>query len=178
MQFVVSDNHEGLKQAIQELLPQAVWQRCYVHFLRNAVDHLPRKRDDDCLTELRWLYDRRNLEEALRDLAAWLERWQSTYPKLCDWVEDNIEQTLAFYCLPLQHHKHMKSTNMLERINEELRRRTRVVRIFPNEQSCLRLVRALAVEMHEEWIEATRYLNMDLLREHHKEQLRALPKAA
>jgi putative transposase len=59
-----SDNHEGLKQAIGELLSEAVWQRCYVHFLRNALGYLPRKRDDDCLTELRWLYDRRDLLEA------------------------------------------------------------------------------------------------------------------
>jgi Transposase, Mutator family len=70
--------------------------------------------------------------------------------------------------LPLPHHKHMKSTNMLERLNQELKRRTHVVRIFPNAESCLRLVRALAVEMHENWLEATRYLNMDYLKEHKK----------
>ena len=68
----------------------------------------------------------------------------------------------------------MKSTNMLERLNEEIRRRTRVVRIFPNSESCLRLVRALAIETHENWIEGTRYLNMDLFYEHKKEQLRTL----
>jgi len=172
VEFVVSDDHPGLKRAIAELLPEAVWQRCYVHFLRNALDHLPRKADDDCLTELRWLYDRHDLAEARRDLAAWLAKWQTKYPKLCDWVEENIEETFAFYRLPRQHHKHLKSTNMLERINQELKRRTHVVRIFPNEASCLRLVRALAVEIHEEWIEGTRYLNMEILREHQKEQLR------
>ena len=94
------------------------------------------------------------------------------YRKLCDWVETNIEETFTFYRLPLQHHKHMKSTNMLERLNEEIKRRTRVIRIFPNEASCLRLVRALAVETHENWIEATRYLNMELLEEHKKEVTR------
>jgi putative transposase len=168
VEFVVSDDHAGLRQAIGQILPEAVWQRCYVHFLRNALDHLPRKADDDCLKELRWIYDRRDLEEARRDLAAWLSKWQSKYPKLCDWVEQNIEETLSFYRLPLAHHKHLKSTNMLERLNEELKRRTHVVRIFPNEESCLRLTRALAMEAHENWIEATRYLNMDLLREHRK----------
>lgn len=173
VEFVLSDDHEGLKQAICETLPEASWQRCYVHFLRNAGDHLPRKRDDDCLTELRWLYDRRDLSEARRDLATWLKRWQDKYPKLCDWVEDNIEETWSFYRLPRQHHKHLKSNNMLERFNEELRRRTRVVRIFPNAASCLRLVRALCVETHEEWLQGTRYLNMDLLAEHKKELLRA-----
>lgn len=176
--LVVSDDHAGLKKAIPEVLPEAAWQRCYVHFLRNALDYLPRKADDDCLTELRWLYDRRNLEEARRDLAAWLGKWGARYSKLCSWVEENIEETFTFYRLPQPHHKHLKSTNMLERLNEEIKRRTWVVRIFPNAESCLRLVRALAVEIHENWIEATRYLNMDLLREQEKERLRQIEEAA
>jgi putative transposase len=172
VEFVVSDDHAGLKKAIAEILPSAVWQRCYVHFLRNALDHLPRRGDDDCMTELRWLYDRHDIQESRRDLAAWLAKWGHKYPKLCDWVEASIEETFSFYRLPREHHKHMKSTNMLERLNEEIKRRTHVVRIFPNEASCLRLIRALAVEIHENWIEATRYLNMDLLEEHKRELLR------
>jgi transposase-like protein len=178
VEFVVSDDHEGLKRAIRETLPEAAWQRCYVHFLRNALDHLPRKADDDCLQELRWLYDRRELAEARQDLARWLGKWQAKYPRLCDWVEANIEETLTYYRLPQQHHKHMKSTNMLERLNQELKRRTRVVRIFPNAASCLRLIRALAVETHENWLEAIRYLNMAHLAEHKKETLRKLEKEA
>jgi len=178
VEFVVSDHHEGLRQAIGQILPEAVWQRCYVHFLRNALDHLPRKADDDCLQELRWLYDRRDLEEARRDLTAWLVKWQGKYPKLCDWAEQNIEETLSFYRLPLAHHKHLKSTNMLERLNEEIKRRTQVARIFPSESSCLRLVRALAMETHENWIEATRYLNTQLLREHRKRTIQPMEKAA
>jgi putative transposase len=171
VEFVVSDDNPGLKRAIAEVLPEAVWQRCYVHFLRNALDHLPRKAVADCLQELRWIYDRRDLAEAQKDLAQWLERWSKKYPKLCEWVEENIGETLAFYRLPLQHHKHMKSTNMLERLNEEIKRRTHVVRIFPNRESCLRLVRALAVETHEDWLEASRYINMDLLKEQKKLRL-------
>jgi putative transposase len=178
VELAISDDHAGLRKAIAEVMPEAAWQRCYVHFLRNALDHLPRKADDDCLMELRWLYDRRDLEEARRDLGAWLKKWESRYAKLCQWVEDNIEQTLTFYRLPLSHHKHLKSTNMLERVNEELKRRTLVVRIFPNAASCLRLVRALAIEIHEGWVEATRYLNMAQLSEHRKEQLRKLEQAA
>jgi hypothetical protein len=95
----------------------------YVHFLRNALDYVPRKVDDDGLRELRWLYDRRDLTEARRDLAAWFAKWQATYPKLCGWVEEHIEETLTFYRLPRQHHKHLKSTNLLERLNEEIKRR-------------------------------------------------------
>jgi putative transposase len=172
VEYVVSDDHAGLKAAIREVLPEAMWQRCYVHFLRNALDYLPRKHLDDCLQELRWVYDRRDLAEARRDIAQWLGKWQGKYPKLTSWVEDNIEETLTYYRLPLAHHKHMKSTNMLERLNQEIKRRTHVVRIFPNDKSCLRLVRALAVETHENWLEATRYLNMEALREQKKENLK------
>src|SRR5687767_4496552 len=172
LEFVVADDHAGLRAAIREVLPEAAFQRCYAHFLRNALDHLPRKADDDCLQELRWIYDRRELAEARADLAAWLKKWSPRYEKLTGWVEENIEETFTYYRLPRQHHKHMKSTNMLERLNEEIKRRTHVVRIFPNAASCLRLVRALAVETHENWLEANRYLNMDDLKEQKKLQLR------
>lgn len=172
VEFVVSDDHAGLKKAISEVLTEAAWQRCYVHFLRNALDYLPRKADDDCLQELRWIYDRRDIQEAQRDLAVWIGKWQAKYPKLVDWVETHIGETLNFYRLPRAHHKHLKSTNMLERLNEEIKRRTRVVRIFPNAESCLRLVRALCVETHETWLEDNRYLNMTLLAEQKKELLR------
>jgi putative transposase len=172
VELVVADDHAGLRAAIGEVLSEAAYQRCYVHFLRNALDHLPRKADDDCLQELRWLYDRRSVEEARRDLSAWIGKWEGRYPRLVAWAEETIEETLTFYRLPRQHHKHLKSTNMLERLNEEIRRRTYVVRIFPNAASCCRLVRALAVETHENWLEAHRYLNMDDLKEHKKDQLR------
>lgn len=196
VEFVVADDHAGLRAAIREVLPEAAYQRCYVHFLRNALDYVPRKSlptgltwldpwvDDDCLQELRWIeacpraglwpdpWDRRDLAEARADLAAWIGKWQGEYPRLVGWVEENVEETLSFYRLPRQHHKHLKSTNMLERLNKEIKRRTHVVRIFPNAESCLRLVRALCVEIHEDWLEAHRYLNMDYLRELKKEALR------
>jgi putative transposase len=168
VQFCVSDHHPGLKKAVSEVLPEALWQRCYVHFLRNALDHLPRKADDDCLMELRWLYDRHDVNEAQADLQKWLSKWNGKYPRLCEWVEANIEETWTFYRLPRQHHKHLKSTNMLERLNQEFKRRTLVVRIFPDEQSCLRLIRALAAEVHEDWMEDHRYLNMEALKEQMK----------
>jgi putative transposase len=109
VEFVVADDHAGLKAAIREVLPEAACQRCYVHFLRNALDYVPRKVDDDCLQELRWLgacpraglrpdpWDRRDLAEARADLAAWIGKWQAKYPRLVAWVEDNIEETLEAY---------------------------------------------------------------------------------
>lgn len=104
-------------------------------------------------------------------MKSWLKKWQGRYPKRCDWVEENIEETLTFYRWPQAHYKHLKSTNMLERINQELKRRSHVVRIFPNSASCLRLMRSLTVDIHEDWIEQHRYLNMELLKEHKKTKL-------
>jgi transposase-like protein len=174
VELVITDDHAGLRLAIQEMLPTAAWQRCYVHFLRNALDHLPRKADDGCLGELRWLYNCHDHAAALACLSAWQGKWQSRYPKLCAWVEENIEQTLTFYHWPERHRKHLRSTNMLERQNEELKRRSRVIRIFPNTASCLRLMRALCMETHERWLEENRYIDMEDLRAHKK--LRLIPR--
>jgi hypothetical protein len=80
VEFVVADDHAGLRAALREVLAEAAYQRCYVHFLRNALDYVPRRVDDDCLQELRWLYDRRDLSEARRDLAAWLAKWSGNTP--------------------------------------------------------------------------------------------------
>jgi hypothetical protein len=77
--------------------------------LRNAPDYVPRKVDDDCRQELRWVHDRRDLAELRRDIAQWLSRWQGKYSRLCNWVEEHVEETLTYFCLPLPHHKHMKS---------------------------------------------------------------------
>ncbi len=166
VELVISDDHSGLRSSVEEIFTKALWQRCYVHFLRNAQDHFPKKGDENCLRELRGLYERSSIEDARSALGAWIDKWTQRYPRLCAWVEENIEETLTFYHFPMQHHRRIRSTNMLERVNQEIKRRTRVVRIFPNEKSCLRLVRALLVELHEEWIGERRYLDMELLKEY------------
>lgn len=165
VEFVVSDDHPGLKKAVPMLFPESLWQRCYVHFLRNCLDYLPRNAEENCHKELRRLYDKQDIAEARACLADWLKKWSGKYGRLCDFVEENVEETLSFYQLPAEHRKSMRSTNMLERLNEELKRRTRVVRIFPNEASCLRLIRAICVETHENWLEGKRYLDMKLFEE-------------
>ena len=158
--YVVSDHHEGLKQAIAEVLPEALWQRCYVHYLRNALDHLPKKAEESCLKELRELYDRHTLPEAQEGLSRWIDRWQESTPQFVEWVEETIGETFTFLKLPRAHHRSLKSTNVLERLNEEIKRRTRVVRIFPNAESCLRLIRALCSEVHDNWVSGKKYLDM------------------
>jgi len=167
-----SDDHHGIKQALREVLPEAAWQRLTCIFCAMPSTTSRAKAMTTACRSLRWLYDRRNLAEAQGDLSAWLKRWERRYPRLTDWVEEHIGETLTFYRLPRQHHKQVKSTNRLERLNEEIKRRTRVVRIFPNPASCLRLVLALCIETHESWMEDHRYLNMDLLKEQKKEALR------
>jgi len=149
-----------------------------VHFLRNVLDYLPRKGDDDYLHELRWRYEQQDVEEARRGLRAWVEKWGVQYPKLVEWVEANIEETWTFYRLPRTHHKHLKSTNVLERMNQELKRCTLVMRIFPSEESRQRLARAVATEQHEEWMAGSRYLNAYLLREQIKPMNERLAMAA
>lgn len=163
VKFIVSDSHEGLKRAVGEIFPESIWQRCFVHFLRNVLDYLPRKNDNTCLQELRAIYDRMSLKEALNSKEAWLSKWKERHSKLCNWVEEHIGETLSYHSLPEQHHKLMRSTNLLERVNEEIKRRTRVVRIFPSAASCLRLVRALTIEIHESWLMERKSLNMKLL---------------
>ncbi len=144
VEYVVSDRHEGLKHAISKVLPTALWQRCCVHFLRNARDKLSRSADPACLEGLKRLWGCEHVGEAREALGAWVARWgdEKGLGRLVGWVEDHVEETLTVYRLPREHRLRMKSTNMLERYNEELRRRTRVVRIFPNAESCLRLILA------------------------------------
>jgi transposase-like protein len=192
VEFVVADDHAGVRAALREVLAEAAYQRCYVHFLRNALDHVPRRVDDDCLQELRRLGACPRAGEAGPGGSARPHRGAPRFGRLAHQVvrqilkahrlgrrehrrdaDPRLRGGRLFYRLPRQHHKHLKSTNMLERLNEEIRRRTQVVRIFPNGESCLRLVRALAVETHENWLEQHRYLNMDDLREHKKEALRS-----
>ena len=160
VEYVVSDRHEGLKHAISKVLPTALWQRCCVHFLRNARDKLSRSADSACLEGLKRLWGGEHVGEAREALGAWVARWgdEKGFGRLVEWVEDHVEETLTVYRLPRDHRLRMKSTNMLERYNEELRRRTRVIRIFPNVESCLRLILALATETHERWLTGQRYL--------------------
>ena len=135
-----------------------------MHALRDALVLPARKIADDSLTKLRWLYDGRNAEEGRRDLAAWLLRWQEKYPRLCVWVEENIEETLTFYRLPREHHKHLKTTNMLERLNRQIKRRTRVIGIFPTRKAVCDSFEARGRNPRR-LDRSSRYLNMEMLRD-------------
>ena len=154
VELVVADDHAGLRSAIREVLSDAAFQRCYVHFLRNALDHLPRKADDDCLKELRLLYDRRSVEEARHDLAAWIAKWGARYPRLVAWVEETIEgRSPSTGCRAgiISISKAPTCWNASTRRSGD---EPMSCESSPTPELCRRLVRALAVETHENWLEA------------------------
>jgi len=159
--YVVSDDHSGLTRAIHHHFQGVVWQRCQVHFLRNALSKAAKKEDrGKILSHLREITGSSTLESARRRLHEAVDALTNTHPKVAKLLDGHGEEMLAVYSLPEQHRKRMKSTNMLERFNRELKRRTHVVCVFPNELSCVRLVSALAIEQNEEWMDR-KYLNME-----------------
>jgi putative transposase len=159
VRYAVSDDHEGLVAAGRRYFQGVVWQRCQVHVVKNLLAKVSRA-DRPWVLEGWWaVRDAKTLQEARTRLRELVERLEAKYPEVAAWLEEAGEEALAVYALPEQHRKRMRSTNMLERLNQELKRRTRVVRIFPDGPSCLRLVTALAMETSEEW-EARIYLDM------------------
>ena len=156
--YVVSDQNQGLKAAIEKRFQGVIWQRCQVHFMRNFLSKLSKQTQPECLKRLKKVFAAEDKEEALKESEK-LQKHLREHGKerVAEWIEEHIEETLGVYELPPEHRKRMKSTNMLERLNQELKRRSRVVRIFPNEESCLRLMTALCQEYSEEWMNR-RYL--------------------
>ena len=161
VRYVVSDAHEGLRSAVDRHFQGAVWQRCQVHFIRNVLSRVRKGDRAAVLALLRSITEAPTREAAERALAGAVETLAKTYPEVAALIEGSAEEILAVYALPAAHRRRLRSTNMLERYNQELKRRTRVVRIFPNGASCLRLVIALAIETNEEWL-GRRYLRMDV----------------
>ena len=171
VQLVVSDDHEGLKAAIARHFQGASWQRCQVHYARNLLGMVGHDRRKELAEGLRGVFAAPSREVALRLAHELAERWGESYPKVADHLEEHVEECLSCLTFPESHRRRIRTTNGLERLNQEIKRRTRVVRIFPNRASCLRLVTALAIEQSEEWITGRRYLDMTELEQYrHQEQ--------
>jgi len=158
--YVVSDDHKGLVEAIGRYFQGVVWQRCQVHFVRNILGMVSKKDRGRITSLLKEITEAQTLESARNRLHEGMETLQSSHPRIADHLDTYGEEMLAVYALPEHHRKRMRSTNMLERFNEEIKRRTRVIRIFPNEASCVRLISALAMETNEEWM-GRKYLEMN-----------------
>src|SRR6056297_2543678 len=163
VRMVTSDDHRGLVAAIQRHFQGAAWQRCYVHFKRNAKGKVAKKHRTALENDLKAIYAAPSKPWALQLAREVVERWRASHPAVAQWIEDGIEDTLAYFAFPEPHRRRIWSTNGLERFNQEIKRRTRVVRIFPNRAACLRLVTALCVEQSEEWLSGKRYLDMSHL---------------
>jgi putative transposase len=169
VQLVVSDDHGGLKAAIARHFQGATYQRCQVHYARNLLGMVSYARRKELAADLRGLFAAPDRRSALELASCVAEKWRgSGQEKVASHIEEHIEECLACLAFPETHRRRIRTTNGLERFNQELKRRTRVVRIFPNREACLRLVTALAVEQSEEWVTGRRYLDMQELEEHRR----------
>jgi transposase-like protein len=160
VRYVVSDKHRGIEAAVGRHFQGAVWQRCQVHLKRNVCGRVKRKDRDWVAGLLRDITDAPTLRDAREALREAVHEIEESYPEVARMLDEEGEQMLGVYALPAGHRKRMRSTNMLERWFEEVRRRTRVVRIFPNRASCVRLIAAHAMEANEQWL-GRRYLRME-----------------
>ncbi|MFA7175553.1 MAG: IS256 family transposase, partial [Kiritimatiellia bacterium] len=160
--FVVSDDHEGLKKGMAAALPGVAWQRCQCHLQRNAQSCVT-KHDlkPQVAADIRAIFNAPSLEEAKRLLAAAFEKYAKTQSKLAAWMEDNIPEGFAVFSLPEPMRRRLRTSNMAENLNRQVRRRTRVAGLFPNESSLLRLVSAVLSEISEEWETGKIYLSTE-----------------
>jgi transposase-like protein len=161
VRYVVSDDHQGMRRAIDRHFQGVMWQRCQVHFVRNILNHTAAREKAFVLGLLKAVTEAPTLIAARKALAEAVEALGRRVPKAAAVLDAFGEEILAVYQLPEGHRKRMRSTNMLERVNQEIKRRTRVIRIFPNEQACVRLVSTLMMELNQEWMERI-YLNMEV----------------
>jgi putative transposase len=166
VELVVSDEHEGLKSAVSRHFQGASHQRCQVHYSRNLLGMVGFARRKELAADLRAIFAAPAREQALQIASSVAEKWRGKgNEKVACHLEERIEECLACLAFPESHRRRIRTTNGLERLNQEIKRRTRVVRIFPNSEACLRLVSALAVEQSEEWVTGRRYLDMSELEE-------------
>ena len=156
---MVSDANQGLIAAIRESFPGASRQRCKVHFMRNILSHVPQKKMDSLAAQLKKIWMAPSAELARQRAKQLSERYEKRFPKAIEILEEGLEDSLAFYAFPELDARKISSTNMLERLNKEIRRRTSVVGIFPNNDSYLRLVTTYLMEYAEDWSVSRAYLN-------------------
>jgi putative transposase len=162
IELFISDAHEGLKAARKAVFPSVPWQRCQFHVQQNAQKYVPRQSMKREVAEaIRGVFNALNREEAERQLDRLIKTYQDKAPKLASWAANAIPEALTVFGFPEAHRRRIRTSNMVERLNKELKRRTRVATLFPNEASCLRLVSAVAMEISDEWETGRVYLTME-----------------
>jgi putative transposase len=162
VQLVVSDDHEGIKAAVSGELPGAGWQRCVVHFERNVLSHVPTSEMSEVADDLKAIFKVRREKTARALAVGFVELYAKRFPKAVSVFEGGIEEALTYLHYPGSHHARLRTTNMLERLFKEVKRRTRVVGVFPNETSASTLATEIALRSSEEWA-LRRYLTMEAL---------------
>jgi transposase-like protein len=161
VELVTSDDHRGLKAAIERQFQGASWQRCQVHFTRNLCGLVALKHRARLAEALRGIFGAASLTQARAAARACVSEWKTIHPQVAGKLDEEIEDCFACFAFPAAHRARIRTTNGLERFNQELKRRTRVIRIFPNRAAVKRLVTALAMEQSEEWVSGRRYLDME-----------------
>lgn len=161
VKLFISDAHEGLKAARKAVFPSIPWQRCQFHLQQNAQAYVPnREMRKSVAADIRNIFTATNEAEANRQLSLLLQKYEKSAPRLVAWADENLREGFSFFKFPEDHWRRIRTSNVLERVNKEIRRRTRVATLFPNEDSCLRLVSAVLMEISEEWETGRIYLNM------------------
>jgi len=159
LKMITSDAHSGLRAAIDAVFPGLLWQRCQFHLQQNAQAYVTRKNDAlEVAADIRNVFNAPDYENAIRFLEQLVEKYKKQNPGLSTWADDNIREGLSVFHIPEPHRKKMRTANLAERQMKEIKRRTRVVGIFPNAESLLRLAGALLIEQEEQWQSEKRYL--------------------
>jgi transposase-like protein len=162
VKMITSDDHAGLRAALNSVFPGVPWQRCQTHLQRNAVPYVPKiSMRKEVASDIRGIFNAPNRSEAERLLNLSVEKYKKSASKLSQWMEENIPEGLTVFNFPENHRKKLRTTNMVERLNREINRRTRVAGLFPNEDSLLRLVSSILAETSEEWETGRRYLSFE-----------------
>jgi transposase-like protein len=164
VQLVTSDAHEGLKAAVDHVLSDATWQRCRVHFMRNVLAHIPKGSKSVVAAALRTIFAQPDKAAATQQLREVVKAMASRWPRGADVVARAEEDVLAYMAFPAEHWTRIYSTNPLERLNEEVKRRTNVVGVFPDEASVLRLVGSVLIEVWDDWQVGRRYFSQESMR--------------
>jgi putative transposase len=158
---ITSDDHAGLRQALKARMTGVPWQRCQFHLMHNAMAFVPKPEMRTQVAEgIRAVFDAPDRPEAERQLEIVVKRYRAKAPRLAEWLEENIPEGLTVFALAARHRRRLRTSNMVERLNEEIKRRTRVAGLFPNDASALRLISAVAMEISEEWEMNRKYLTM------------------
>jgi len=166
LRLIISDDHSGLKSARRSVFPSVPWQRCQFHLCQNAQNYAPNKFMRHEIAEImREIFNSPTLEIAQEMKRRAIEKYSKKAPEFAKWLEENVEEGLTVFQFPKEHWQKIRTSNGMERLNREIKRRTRVAVLFPNKESALRLVTGVLMEIDDDWATDRQYLNMSLLME-------------